>query len=327
MRDLIYKVFVLSISIIFGACSGEKARAAWDAETVMFEERGAFSGDSAYAYVARQVEFGPRVPGTASHDACVEWLVGTLRGFGADTVMIIGTETTAWNGDRLPVRNILARFKGTSASRPILLAAHYDTRPWADEDSDPDARLHPFDGANDGASGVGVLLEIARNIGKEQTTVPVDILLTDVEDYGSSGFDSSWCLGAQQFAGDLPYAPGDMPRWGILLDMVGGHDAHFPREYFSVQYASVPTAKVWDVAGKLGLRNRFPMSMGGAITDDHIPLTAAGIHTTDIIESANSQTGSFPPSWHTREDNLSNIDATTLSDVGRTVLNVVYYEK
>lgn len=321
-------ILLIALVAIASACSGGNTHnTSSDTEKSTFEALGNFSADSAYSYVARQVDFGPRVPGTKAHAACGRWLVEELNRLGADTVMVIGSEVTAWDGTLLPVRNILAKFKGTSDSRPILLAAHYDTRPWADEDDDLEARKRPFDGANDGASGVGVLLEIARNLGIQPASVPVEILLTDVEDYGSSGIDGSWCLGSEQFAENLPYTAAENPRWGILLDMVGGKDARFPREYFSTRHAVVPVTKVWDMAAKLGLRSRFPISIGGAITDDHLPLTAAGIPTANIIESQNPETGSFPPTWHTSADNIDNIDPQTLNDVGRTVLNTIYYEK
>lgn len=317
----------MALAMALSACSGGKAPAETAKPETVFTPRTSFSADSAYSYVARQVSFGPRVPGTAPHRACADWLVETLRGFGADTVMVVGEEALMWNGDRVPVRNVFARFRGTGDGRPVLLAAHYDTRPWADEDPDPARRGEPFDGANDGASGVGVILEIARNIGAEPASAPVDILFTDVEDYGSSGIDGSWCVGAQQFAASHYPIPGGQPRWGILLDMVGGTDARFPYEMASLQIAPAPTAKVWDMARRLGLERRFPARNGGSIVDDHIYLYYGGIPTTDIIDSQNPATGSFPPTWHTHSDNLSNIDARVLSDVGAVVLNVVYDER
>lgn len=316
------------------SCSGKgNAASSENASTdaPAFTERGAFSADSAYGYVERQVAFGPRIPGSNAHKACREWLTSQLGSY-ADTVMVTGTPVKAWDGNTLPVHNILGRFNPQSTTR-ILLLAHYDTRPWADHDPDEDARMLPFDGANDGASGVGVLLEIARNLAKERPEIGVDILLTDVEDYGArndvqvAGEEDSWCLGSQQFVQNLPYNAVDAPRYGILLDMVGGKNARFPQEYFSARYAQKPTAKVWAMAKKLGLGNRFPTSEGGSINDDHIPFIRAGIPVTDIIESANPSTGSFNPTWHTHADNMENIDKTTLGDVGRVVLNVIYSEK
>lgn len=290
-----------------------------------------FSADSAYGYVAQQVAFGPRVPGTAAHAQCRQWLADKLAEAGADTVEIIGEPATASDGTTVEVRNILGRFNSDNKRR-ILLLAHYDSRPWADHDPDPSNRRTPIDGANDGASGVAVLLEIARQIGMCPPGVGVDILLTDVEDYGThaestdSDNEDSWCIGSAQFAGNLPYRSDEVPYMGILLDMVGGADARFPMELFSAHYAQAPTAKVWSAASRLGLEKRFPSRRGGAITDDHLPLIRAGIPVTDIIESANPSTGSFPPTWHTLADNLSNIDPSTMADVGMTVLEVIYSE-
>lgn len=315
------------------SCGGNAAGAtATPADTLA--PRGAFSGDSAMAMAAAQVAFGPRVPGTAAHGNCVEWLTGRLEACGADTVEVLESTATAWDGTRLPVRNILARFDTAATSR-VLLLAHYDTRPWADQEPDEADRERPIDGANDGASGVAVLLEIARNLGLEAAPMGVDILLTDCEDYGrrsdapapDGGHDDSWALGAAHFASHLPYSAADMPRYGILLDMVGGRDARFPREYFSASMAQAPTAKVWDMARRLGYSDRFPAQTGGAVSDDHLPLIRAGIPVTDIIENSNPATGSFPPTWHTHDDNTDHLDPATMEAVGTVVLNVIYNEK
>lgn len=312
------------------SCSGSIASEGTAADAT-FEERGAFSADSAYGYVERQVEFGPRVPGTAAHGQCREWLSEQLRIFGADTVAVL-TSQAELRGEPVAVNNIYARIKGkkpiSAGNGPILLVAHYDTRPWADQDASPAARMTPIDGANDGASGVGVIMELARNLAADRPDVTVDILFTDLEDSGDSGDnDNTWCIGASQFARNMPYTKDEMPRFGILLDMVGGRGAVFPQEYFSSVSAPSATAKVWDMARRLDLGRRFPMRMGGAITDDHLPLIKAGIPTTDIIESANSTTGSFSPTWHTLDDNMKNIDRSTLGDVGRVIINVIYNEK
>ena len=330
--DRLVNIIIAACTLLpaFASCSNGNARTT--SPDNAFTERGAFSADSAYEYVAKQVAFGPRVPGSDAHTMCAEWIIDKLHEFGADTVYYAGHETEIPGGSQRLVRNIIAQMGPADINtKRILLIAHYDTRPRADQDSDPEMHDRPFDGANDGASGVGVILEIARNLAIEQPNVSVDILLTDLEDSGENGDDASWCVGAQQFADDLGM-PGSLHRasdyrWGILLDMVGGKDARFPQEYFSKQYVPVATAKMWNMAGKMGLRHRFPTILGGAITDDHLPLIRAGIPTVDIIESANPATGSFPPTWHTMSDNLENIDPTTLSDVGRVVLNVIYNEK
>ncbi len=312
------------------SCSGRKAGADASAHEPSQPSQATvdtFSPDSAYAYTERQVAFGPRVPGTASHRACSDWLVATLSQW-ADTVAVLGSPVKAWDGKTLPVRNIFAQFNPEASSR-ILLLAHYDTRPWADSDPDASVRQQPFDGANDGASGVGVLLEVARCLAASPSSVGVDILLTDVEDYGQTdgNDEASWCLGAQQFASQLPYRLSNTPYMGILLDMVGAPGAKFHREYMSTNYAPVPTDKVWSTAARLGLTDRFVQATGGAVNDDHIPLIKAGIPVTDIIEHAHPATGSFNPSWHTRADNMAGIDRATLGDVGKVVINLIYNEQ
>ena len=326
-----FAIILTFAALLSASCTGGGDAAAKTGEAAdTFAERGAFSADSAYSFVAAQVAFGPRVPGTEAHRACGEWLAEKLRQFGADTVTVSGTDVRAWDGKTLPVRNILARYNPEAKAR-VLLVAHYDTRPWADQDSD--RTLEPIDGANDGASGVGVLLEVARNLGLERPEIGVDILLTDVEDYGARDdanvdrSDLTWCLGTRQWVENMPYTAADMPRFGILLDMVGAPGAKFHREYFSMNSAPLPTARVWAMAAKLGLQDRFPMAAGGAVTDDHLPLIAAGIPTTDIIENANGTTGSFHPSWHTHADNMEAVDPASLAAAGRVTLNVVYNEK
>lgn len=293
---------------------------------------GKFDADSAYDFVARQVAFGPRVPGSEGHRACRQFIIDRLKAYGADSVMIQDGVVTAFNGDELPITNIIGGYNITTPRR-ILLIAHWDTRPWADKDDKLDERHRPIDGANDGASGVAVLLEIARNLAMRSPNVGVDLMFVDAEDYGdSSAFDpreDTWCLGSQYWinSGMPPYHPDNLPVYGILLDMVGGRNARFHYEYFSQANAPKPTIKVWSEAQKLGHSDKFIRTVGGAVTDDHIFITRAGIPTTDIIETLNVETSSFPPTWHTLDDNLDGIDKGTLKAVGETVLNVVYKEK
>lgn len=287
-----------------------------------------FAGDSAFGFVASQVAFGPRVPGSEGHAKCSKWIVETLQGFGADTVEVQRAEVTAFDGTRLPIANILGRFN-TSAPRRVLLAAHYDTRPWADQDEDASRRTSPIDGANDGASGVAVLLEIARAINQQRPDIGVDMLFTDAEDYGDSNSTSedSWCLGTQYWVDHFPYTPANRPEYGILLDMVGGRNARFHREYSSDRLAPAIVDKVWGTAAAGPYADRFPNQRGGAIVDDHVYINSAGIPCIDIIESANAQSGGFPPTWHTHNDNIDNIDPATLKAVGSVVLDVIYSEQ
>ncbi len=310
------------------AGNGSDAAASESAGQQTTAEWPAFNADSAYAFVEAQVAMGPRVPGTPPHIRCRDFIIDKMESYGADTVILQSDRVVAFNGDKLPMHNIIARFN-TAAPRRILIAAHYDTRPWADHDAAESNHSKPIDGANDGASGVGVALELARNLAISTPDIGVDFLLTDVEDYGTSDNtpdeDSSWALGAQYFADNSPYTPADRPAYGILLDMVGGRNARFYREYFSEQGARWVTSKVWQAAKAEGI-TRFINDVRGAITDDHLFITQAGIPCIDIIECANPQTGAFPPTWHTLADNMESIDAATLGDVGKTLMRVIYTE-
>ena len=294
----------------------------------------AFNADSAYRWVARQTDMGPRTPGSDAHAATADMLVDGLRRYGADTIIEQRATVTRVDGDKMPVRNILARFN-SNAPRRLLLLAHYDTRPWADEDADASVHTTPFDGANDGASGVGVLMEIARHLGTQQPQVGIDILLTDSEDSGVDApegadpataqlYDLTWCVGTQHFVKEMPYGDTPRPEGAILLDMVGARDAVFPYEYFSSQAAPALMQRIWQTGARLGYGSRFPQRMGGAVNDDHVHLIGAGIPTVDIIEIGHPATGSFNPTWHTMADNIDNIDRATLGVVGNTVLTVVY---
>ncbi|WP_305296631.1 M28 family peptidase, partial [Duncaniella muris] len=225
-----------------------------------------FNRDSAYAYVRRQVAFGPRVSGTPANLKCRDYIVSELTRHGAQNVSVQTGEVKAFNGDVLPIGNIMGSYQPEIKDR-ILLLAHYDTRPWADSDAQEENRLRPVLGANDGASGVAVLLEIGRLLNQHKTPVGVDLLFVDAEDYGqASGFsthDSTWCLGTQYWIENMPYASDSLPRYAILFDMVGGVGAKFHREFFSDSEASQLVDKVWSVAERSGFGDRFINKTGG----------------------------------------------------------------
>ena len=275
-----------------------------------------FDGEGALALSASQCEFGPRVPGTAAHAKCAEWLVSTLKA-SCDTVMVqSGTVQTAKSGS-LTIKNIIGIIN-PDASQRLLLLAHWDTRPWADNDPDPANHNRPVMGANDGASGVGVLLQLASQLKDAGTTLGVDIVFVDAEDMGENDNEESWGLGAQYWAAH-PHVAGYKPLFGILLDMVGSADATFTREYYSMQYAGSFVDLVWNNAAG----NHFMKSTGGAVTDDHVFVNQAGIPCVDIIDMrADSETG-FCPEWHTINDTMNAISAATLAEVGQTLLNVI----
>lgn len=273
-----------------------------------------FSADSAYANIVRQVSFGPRVPGTPAHRACGDWLASRLKGFGAE-VMEQKAELTTFDGTRIPMRNIFARFNPEAEKRTLLLA-HWDTRPWADNDPDPALHKTPIDGANDGASGVGVLLELARLAGEGHISHGIDILLCDAEDWGTENNDESWAMGARYFVNHPP-VEGYMPQTAILLDMVGAHGATFMREYFSQQAAPALADKIWATAASLGHGAMFVNRMGSAVNDDHVELIKGGIPAIDIIDYR--EDSGFFSGWHTTADNMDCISRETLEAVGTTM--------
>ncbi|NSL89550.1 M28 family peptidase [Chitinophaga solisilvae] len=281
----------------------------------------AFNADSAYAYTEKQVSFGPRIPNTPAQEKCAAWITGNLRRW-ADTVYVQRTTVNGPKNAKLPCINIIASFNPAAKQR-VLLLAHWDTRPWADEDAfDKNKKL---DGADDGASGVGVLMEVARQLRSHKPEAGIDILLVDVEDYGVKENENSFCLGTQYWAQN-PHVKGYKAAYGILLDMVGGRGAQFYMEGTSKQYAYGPMKKFWDVANRLGYSDFFRYeNYGSFITDDHVYVnTMANIPTFDII--AWQANGNFPPHWHTQNDNMSVIDPKTLKAVGQTILHVAYNE-
>lgn len=280
-----------------------------------------FSADSAMLYLNRQCSFGPRVPNTPAHTKCAQWLESELRRHGA-TVTTQTADLSAFDGTTLHMRNIFGSFNPSAENRTLLLA-HYDTRPWADADPDPANHTKPVMGANDGASGIAVLLEIARHMSLQTPSQGIDILFVDAEDYGQADNDDSWALGAKYFA-ENPITPDYRPTRAILLDMVGGHDATFPREYFSQQSAGRLLADVWAAAETAGYASRFTNTSGGAITDDHLPLIQQGIPAIDIIEYCPQSATGFNPTWHTTTDTPANISPATLQAVGQTLLQYIY---
>ncbi|MCK9424041.1 MAG: M28 family peptidase [Bacteroidales bacterium] len=291
-----------------------------------------FNSDSAYANVKIQLGFGPRVPNTKEHEKCGTWLDMQLKTFTPNIIVQKG-KVTAYNGTTLAFQNLIASWKPETNNR-ILLCAHWDSRPYADHDPDPKNRRKPVDAANDGASGVAVLLEIARQLQLKAPPIGVDIILFDAEDYGppqdlpiTENADEQWGLGAQYWSNN-PHKEGYTARYGILLDMVGASKATFLMEGISLQYAGDIVKSVWAAANRIGYSSFFLFEQGGFITDDHLPINRIrNIPTIDIIHlDKNSGTG-FYPGWHTTHDNLASIDKLTLKAVGQTLLTVIYEEK
>ena len=313
---------IFSVILLLTGCGANGNAGSTDSlqtEEVRTRAVPAFNADSAYSYVKRQTAFGPRVPNTAPHDATAAWLSSELKRHGAE-VTEQKADLRAFDGTILKSTNIMGSFNPGMDNR-LLLLAHYDTRPWADEDPDDSNHKKAIDGANDGASGVGVLLEAARIFGQQNPETGIDILFVDSEDYGTEGDDTSWALGARYFA-ENPIKPGYRPAEAILLDMVGGKGAVFPAEYFSRQAAPGLDDAFRAAAARAGHGDMFPRNYGGAVTDDHVELIKQGIPAIDIIDYRVNE--GFCPTWHTMADNIDNIDKESLRAVGETLLHFIY---
>lgn len=324
-------IIILATIFAYGCGSNQPVQEESKTEIVAIDVPQ-FSGDSAYVFIEKQLSFGPRVPGTEAHSKCAVWLQQTMGRF-ADTVIVQAFPARAYNGKTLRGKNIIASFDPENKKR-VMLSAHWDSRPYADHDPDGGKHNQPIDGANDGASGVGVLIEMARQFAEQHPAVGVDIVFFDLEDYGppqdrqGEGSTDFWGLGSQYWSNN-PHKTNYRARYGVLLDMVGVKDATFLMEGFSMMYAPSKVKKVWDAADTMGYGDYFVAERGGYITDDHYFINKIiNIPTINIIhldpESAN---GSFFDHWHTVNDNLEHIDKATLQVVGEVMLNVIYYEK
>ena len=331
-----YKNALAALALLTGSAliscgsSKENSNRTEETETQTLIQAPAFNADSAYAYIDAQVKFGPRVPNSPAHKTCGNYLASQLERFGAK-VYNQYADLMAYNGAILKARNIIGAYKPDTKKR-VMLCAHWDSRPYADQD---DEKYHhtPIDGANDGASGVGVLLEIARQIQLQAPAVGIDIVFFDAEDYGIPDFykgpykPDTWCLGSQYW-GRIPHISDYKARFGILLDMVGAKGAAFYYEGFSARTANNVMKKIWNTAERLGYGQYFIKQEGGEVTDDHVYVNRfRGIPCVDIIHYDIQGNTGFNPTWHTTDDTIENIDKATLQAVGQTVMEVIYNEK
>lgn len=327
MRLAKFTLLILCISIVVFSCKNDNKGNTPSNDTVVIPkvERPDFSADKAYEFIEQQVAFGPRVPGTEAHKKCADWLEEQLNNFGAKVTVQKGN-VKRYDDVLLPMYNIVGSYNPTAAKR-LLLCAHWDTRHVADQDDE--RKKEPIDGANDGGSGVGVLLEIARQLQIKSPETGIDIIFFDVEDQGQPDYvkpskQDTYCLGSQYWSKN-PHTPNYKAQNGILLDMVGAKDATFTLEGTSMYYAPKFMRAVWDKAIALNHSQYFLYQRTDPIIDDHYYINdIANIPTIDIIQYDYTTRSNFGRYWHTHDDSMDIIDKATLQAVGETVLAVVY---
>ncbi len=322
---------ILSTTLLTGttACGNRTSSRSQDTDTIAMAPAPEFNADSAYAFTAAQCAFGPRVPNTEAHKLCGNYIAEKFRSYGA-LVTDQYADLTAFDGTVLKARNIIASYNPDAEAR-LLICGHWDSRPWADNDPDSANWHKPVLAANDAASDVAVMLEMARLIAQNPLKIGIDFICFDAEDYGApqwinSNEENDWCLGSQYWA-ENPHKFGYKARFGILMDMVGGQGSTFSKELFSKEYAAQVVDIVWNTAAQIGYGNYFLNRDGGYITDDHLPVNRiAKIPCIDIIPYFSDGPSGFGPTWHTVNDDMEHIDKNVLKAVGQTVLQVIYNE-
>lgn len=330
MKHLSLLTLSLAIATLT-ACGGRMNKRGERPDTIAMQPCPTFDAGRAMQHITAQCAFGPRVPGSEAWKTCGDSLVAWFSALGLE-VTEQQTTVTAYDGTSLPCRNITASLHPQQGDR-ILLCSHWDSRPWAD--NDPDAANHktPIAAANDGASGVAVMLELARVLSQDPAmTTGIDFVCFDVEDYGTPQWEetdydnegTTWCLGSQAWA-EQAAQRGYRARFGILLDMVGGRGSTFSKEAVSMHFAQPVVDLLWQIAQQLGYGQFFPQREGGSIMDDHVNVNQiARIPCIDIIPYHTDGPSSFGPSWHTVADTPENIDPNVLEAVGQSVLQLIY---
>ena len=323
---------ILIISIVLGCCSCSTTKKSQTTEQSVVSVE--FNADTAYTFCAAQCDFGPRTMNSEAHERCAEWIQQQFEQYGY-SVQMQKADLKGYNGTILKSTNIIASQKlKANSQKPearIFICAHWDSRPWADNDPDEANWRKPVMAANDGASGVAVMLELARLLQQNDSArMAVDFICFDAEDWGIPQWENdvdgdSWALGAQYWANSQePKAKSY--QYGILLDMVGGQGAKFYREGFSLKYAHNIVERVWQAANTAGYASIFPYLDCGYVTDDHVPVNEkAGIPCIDIINHyPDCEQSSFGPTWHTVNDDMQHIDKNTLKAVGQTLIQLIY---
>ena len=322
LKSLLIGCICLSI-VLFSSCGNsdyveEEEHAL--VETLINNEAPLFDEESAFSYIQNQIDFGYRIPGTAAHKKCADYLYTELNKF-CDTVYYQKGEALNFRGETIPVYNLIGSFLPNHPQR-ALYSSHWDSRPFADNDSDPSNHNKPLLGANDGASGVGILLSMAKTLKNTRPNHGLDIIFWDAEDYGKSQYQNSFCLGSQYW-GKNKHLENYTANYGVLLDMVGARDAEFGREGYSERNAGYVMAHVWSMAQELGYGNHFVNIASGPTIDDHLYVNqATGIPMIDIIQF--DRTRGFAHYWHTLKDDMSTIHKPTLKAVGTTMMNLLF---
>ena len=331
IKKFIFFIALFATFAISTSCEEDDSSTKGD-ETLVEEKKAPvkiprFNRDTAFAFVKRQTEFGPRVPNTEAHRQARAWMVSEFNRLGA-SVIEQNFDAKAYTGEVYKATNIIAQYNPEHSKR-VILAAHWDSRHTADHDPSPENRDEYVMGADDGASGVGVLMEIARLIQENPIDLGIDIILFDVEDNGDGGDNgdpTTWCLGSQHWSRNFHKDDYDA-KYGILLDMVGAKGARFMQDQASVYYAPKVVKKVWGLAQSMGYGNFFVPQRTGAITDDHVFVNQiAKIPMIDIINLPKDGSPPFVDHWHTIEDTIDKIDPRTLRAVGQVVLATIYKE-
>ncbi len=322
MKQYIRFFLLLSCSVLlFPNCKEEpkpKPEVVIEVKIPKFEE------DKAYEFVEKQVSFGPRVPNTEAHQNAKEWMVKQMKEFGADVIEQDFT-ATAYTGEELQGTNIIAQYNPDNPNR-ILLCAHWDSRHISDHDPDESKRDLPVLGADDGGSGVGVLMEIGRQLQLHPISLGVDIIFFDLEDYGEAQSEdyTSWCLGSQHWAKNLHKKDYDA-KYGILLDMVGKEGARFTMEEISMTVAPSLMRNIWNLGRGMGYPSYFVKEKTPPVIDDHLFINRhTSIPTIDIINRPKGSESGFHECWHTQCDDMTVISKNALRAVGQTVLATVY---
>lgn len=328
------KYFLLAVLAgMLTACGGKTKNSRKGADTIALAPCPVFNTDTCMKYIQEQCQFGPRVTGSAQAGLCRQYLVAQFRRLGA-IVEEQPCHVTIWDGTVLPACNIIARTNPDNADR-ILICAHWDSRPWADNDEDEQHHHSPILAANDGASGVAMMMEICRLLSQQPVKVGIDFVCFDAEDMGTPQWaekddeptGNTWCLGSKYWA-ECAREAGYRARYGILLDMVGGMGSVFPREKVSLEYAQPVVDLLWHLGVQLGYSHYFPLSLeGGFLMDDHVNVNRiARIPCLDIVPYFTDGPSSFGPTWHTVRDTPENIDPNVLEAVGQTLTQLIYNE-